>query len=107
GPMVDILDAQHRVGVPELFGHQRLAEYLDERGLVGIVKGLAIPVGHRAVELYLAAVAEMQDVFQSPIIWVARAIHISPGRGAHVTALAGKDVPAALGRGDHAVEGAE
>ena len=36
GAVMDILDAQHRVGIPELVGLERLAEDVDQRGLVGI-----------------------------------------------------------------------
>ena len=32
GPVMDILDPQHRIGIPQLLGLERLAEDLDQRG---------------------------------------------------------------------------
>ena len=49
----------------------------------------------------------MQHLFQPRVIGIAGAVHVAPGGGAHVAALAGQPGPAALGRRDHAVEGAE
>ena len=37
GAMMDILDAQHRIGIPQLFGLERLAQDFDQRGMVGIL----------------------------------------------------------------------
>ena len=51
GPVMDVLDAQHGVGIPELVGLERFAEDVDQRGLVGMIEGVAIPVGHGAIEL--------------------------------------------------------
>ena len=65
GPVLDVLDAQHRVGIPELIGFQRLAEDVDQRALVGMIERVAVPVGHRAIELDLAIVAEMQHVLSA------------------------------------------
>ena len=31
GPMLDVLDAEHGIGIPELIGPQRLAEDVDQR----------------------------------------------------------------------------
>ena len=107
GPVMDVLDAQHRVGIPELLGLERLAEDIDQRLLVGMIEGVAVPVGHRAIEPDLAVVAEMQHVLQPRVIGIGRAVHVAPGGGAHVAAFAGEPGPAALGRGDHAVEHAE
>ena len=49
----------------------------------------------------------MQNLPQPRVIGIAGAIHVAPCGGAHVPALAGQPGPAALGRRDHAVEGAE
>ena len=38
-PVMDVLDPQHRVGIPELIGFQGFAEDIDQRGLVGMSKG--------------------------------------------------------------------
>ena len=72
-----------------------------------MVERVAVPVGQRAVEPDFAAVAEIQDLLQPRVIGIAGAVHVAPGGGAHVAALAGQPGPAALGRRDHAVEGAE
>ena len=50
GAVMDVLDPQHRIRIPELVRLERFAEYLGERLLVGMIEGVAIPVGHRAVE---------------------------------------------------------
>ena len=107
GPVMDVLDAQYRVGIPELIGFQRLAENLDQRRKVGIVMGIAAPVGHRAVEPDLAVGAEIQNLAQPCVIGIAGAVHVAPGSSPHVAALARQPGPAALGRGDHAVERAD
>ena len=88
GPMMDVFDPQHGVGIPELIGLQRLAENLDQRRMVGIFEGIAVPIGHRAIEPDLAVCAEMQNVFQPRIVGIAGAVHVAPGGGAHVAALA-------------------
>ena len=44
GAVMDVLDAQHRIGIPQLLGLERLAENFDQRGLVGIIEGIAVPV---------------------------------------------------------------
>ena len=62
GPVMDVLDPQHRVGIPELVRLERFAEYFDQRLLVGMIEGVAVPVGHRAVEPDFAVRAEMQNV---------------------------------------------
>ncbi len=107
GPVMDILDPQYRVRIPQLLRLERFAENLDQRRVIGIVIGIAAPVGHRAVQLDLAVRAEMQNLSQPRIIGVGRAVHVAPGRGAHVAPLARQPGPAALGRRDHAVESAE
>ena len=62
GPVMDVLDAQHRVGIPELIRPERLAENVDQRGLVGMIEGVAVPVGQRAVDPDLAALPKSQNV---------------------------------------------
>ena len=37
GPMMDVLDPQHGVRIPELIGFERLSENRDQRRMVGIV----------------------------------------------------------------------
>ena len=106
-PMVDVLDAQHRVRIPQLIGFQGLAEKFEQRALVRVFERVALPVRHGAIEFYRAIGAEIQHVFQASVIRIGRAVHVAPGRGAHIAALAGQPGPAALGRRDHAVEGAE
>ena len=107
GAVMDVLDAQHRIRIPELVRPERFAEDLGQRLLVGMIEGVAVPVGHRAVEPDFAVAAEMQHVAQPRIIGIAGAVHVAPRGGAHVAALAGQPGPAALRRRDHAVERAE
>ena len=98
GPVMDVLDAQHGVGIPELIRPERLAEDFDQCGLVGMIEGVGVPVGHRAIEPYFATLAEMQNLLQPCVIGIAGAVHVAPGGGAHVAALARQPGPAALGR---------
>ena len=72
-----------------------------------MLERVGVPVRHGAIEPDLAARFELQDLFQPRIVAIGRAIHVAPGGRAHVAALAGEPGPAALGRGDHAVEGAQ
>ena len=65
GPVMDVLDAQHRVGIPELIGLERLAEDVDQRRLVGMIEGVAVPVGQRAVEPDLAVARRNRRTFFS------------------------------------------
>ena len=71
------------------------------------MRRIAMPVRHGAIEPDLAIVAEMQHRLQPRVIRIAGAVHVAPGGGAHVAAFAGEPGPAALGRGEHAVEHAE
>ena len=107
GAVMDVLDAQHRIRIPELVRPERFAEYFGQRLLVGMIERVAVPVGHRAVEPDFAVAAEMQHVSQPRVIGIAGAVHVAPRGGAHVAALAGQPGPAALRRRDHAVERAE
>ena len=65
GAVMDVLDAQHRIGIPELVRLERLAEDVDQRRLVGMIERVAIPVGHRAIEPDFAVGAEMQNVLRA------------------------------------------
>ena len=62
---MDILDPQYRVRIPQLLRLERFAENLDQRCVIGIVIGIAAPVGHRAVQLISAVRAEMQNAFSA------------------------------------------
>ena len=106
-PVMDVLDAQHRVGIPQLLRLERCAEDVGQRWLVRVVKRVAVPVGHGAVQQDFAVRTEDAARYAAGVIGIGRAVHVAPGRGAHVASLAGQPGPAALRRRDHAVEGAE
>ena len=61
GPVMDVLDAQHSVRVPELVGPERFAENFGKRLLVRMIEGIAIPVGHGAVQVDFAVGAEIAE----------------------------------------------
>ncbi len=107
GAMMDILHAQHRIRIPQLFGLERLAQDFDQRGMVRILEGIAAPIAHRAIEPDFSTGAEMENLPEPRIIGIGGAVHVAPGGRAHVAALAGEPGPAALGRRNHAVERAE
>src|SRR5437870_3972859 len=70
GSMVYVLDAQHRVGIPELVGLQRFADDVDQRRLVGMLERVAVPVGHGAIEFYRAVCTEIEHALQTPVVAV-------------------------------------
>ena len=66
-----------------------------------------MPVRQRAVEAHLAPGAELENVAQSRIVTVGRAVDVAIGGGAHVASFAAESRPAALGGDENGVEHAE
>src|SRR5271170_5076107 len=97
GTVLDILDPQHGVGIPELSGLERFTKNIDQRALVRMVEWVAIPVRQSPVEPDFAVSAELQYLLEPGVIGIAGAVHVAPSGRAHVPALAGEPGPAALG----------
>ena len=60
--VLDVLDAQHGIGIPELRRLQRLADDVDQCAMIGILEGVGVPVRQRAIELDVAVIAELQHL---------------------------------------------
>ena len=104
--VADVLDAEHRVGIPHVLERNRLAQDADQ--ILGVRLGkIARPIRQVAIDVNLAVGRQLQDRAQRRIKRIGLAVVIAPGRGAHVAALAGEQRPAALGRRDDGIEDAE